>query len=344
MSSAPTSPSPRQSVTTPEGLDRLEAEGRLVEVLDELLADPAAGTDPDLLVALVDLRYRAAAAYHPTGKATWPPELDDPFPEVSGRPPEVPASDLDEVVMGATIRHHGSLIVRGLFDPEQVERTRRSILTAREAQAAGAGAWTGPAYRPFPGLDGMGQALREMVVEHGGIWLADSPAATAQVLDDLARSGAVAAITRHFGSRPLFSLEKSTLRLSEPVYRFTGWHQDGSFLGAGTRALNVWVTLTSCGGDRPAPGLEVVPRRVDEILSTDGDTGTASINGYAVHYAAGDTPVMRPEFDPGDALVFDERMIHRTYLSPEMTEQRFAVECWFFDAAHRPDSYHALLV
>ena len=50
------------------------------------------------------------------------------------------------------------------------------------------------------------------------------------------------------------------------------------------------------------------------------------------------------EFDPGDALLFDERMIHRTFLSESMTEERLAVECWFFDAAHKPASYTALLV
>lgn len=48
-----------------------------------------------------------------------------------------------------------------------------------------------------------------------------------------------------------FSLQKSTLRRSAPVHNFSAWHQDGSFLGPTTRAMNVWVALTACGG---APG------------------------------------------------------------------------------------------
>lgn len=331
----------QELVASEEGRDRLAVDGRLIEALDALVATPEAQTDPDLQTAIVDLRHRAAAVHRPAGRATWPPQIDDPFSEVIGRPPEIHVSDLDDRVMGAAILHHGSLIVRQFFDRDQVERTRRSIMTSSEAQAAGT---ANQAYRPFPGLSKRGLALREMVARHGGVWLADSPAPAAQIIDDLGRSGAVDAITKHFGSRPLFSLEKSTMRRNQPLYRFTGWHQDGSFLGEGTRALNVWVTLTACGGDRPAPGLEMVPKRVDELLDTDGDTGTASINGYAVHYLARDTPVMRPEFDPGDALLFDERMIHRTFLSESMTEERLAVECWFFDAAHKPASYTALLV
>ncbi len=334
----------RDLVASEEGRDRLAADGRLLEALDTLVATPEAQTDPDLQMAIVDLRHRAAAVHRPAGRATWPPEIDDPFPEVVGRPPEIAASELNAGVIGGAILHHGSVIVRGLFDTAQIERTRRSILESSDTHAAGPTAWQGAAYHPFPGVDPQRAALRQMVAEQGGIWLADSPAATAQILGDLDRCGAVAAITDHFGSRPLFSLEKSTMRRNQPEYRFTGWHQDGSFLGAGTRALNVWVTLTSCGGDRPAPGLEVVPARVDEILEADGDTGTASINGYAVHYLARDTPVVRPEFDPGDALLFDERMIHRTFLSETMTQERLAVECWFFDPANRPHEYLALLV
>ncbi|NND66331.1 MAG: hypothetical protein HKN19_01975 [Halioglobus sp.] len=33
---------------------------------------------------------------------------------------------------------------------------------------------------------------------------------------------------------------------------------------------------------------------------------------------------------PGDAVLFDELALHRTGVSPSMTETRYAIEMWFF--------------
>jgi len=76
-----------------------------------------------------------------------------------------------------------------------------------------------------------------------------------------------------------------------------------------------------------------------------GEHGGVGIDGFAVHYAAADTPVIRPEFEPGDAFLFDERFIHRTYLNKEvaMTDERLAVECWFFAPSHPAEQYVSLL-
>ena len=35
-------------------------------------------------------------------------------------------------------------------------------------------------------------------------------------------------------------------------------------------------------------------------------------------------------FKAGDAIIFDEMNMHRTSTLPEMTKNRFAIECWFF--------------
>jgi hypothetical protein len=90
--------------------------------------------------------------------------------------------------------------------------------------------------------------------------------------------------------------------------------------------------------------MEILPRRAEEILPF-GEFGGVGIDGWAVHRTAGDTPVIRPEFDPGDALLFDDRMIHRTYLSEDgaMTHERLAVECWFFAPSHPAENYISLL-
>jgi ectoine hydroxylase-related dioxygenase (phytanoyl-CoA dioxygenase family) len=40
--------------------------------------------------------------------------------------------------------------------------------------------------------------------------------------------------------------------------------------------------------------------------------------------------VLRPEFAPGDALLFDHLLLHRTAAGEEMTRERYAIETWFF--------------
>lgn len=326
--------------------EHLARNGDPVRALDVLVAENQANPAADLQHRMITLRHEAADAYRSAPRSPWPPEFDDPFPDVVGEVPEIAAAQLTSEIMGATIAHHGSLLVRGLFDRDQVERTRSSILASTEAQEAAAEERDPLHFDPVLGLDGMTAVLRKMVVERNGVWLADCPAATAQVIDDLTQVGVVRAIAEHFGERPVISLEKSTLRRVQPQYRFTGWHQDGSFLGPRTRAINIWVPLTPCGGDRPAPGLEVVPARIAELFDTDGGTGTASINGYAVHFWAKERGlrVIQPVVDPGDALIFDELMAHRTYLSETMTEERLALECWFFAPSNPAEKYVSLLV
>ena len=325
-------------------VDRLLDDGDAVAALDAAIAQNRANPSPELQVRLIELRHQAAASYRPDGRRPWPPTCEDPFPDVVGRPPEIEAHKLDGALLGAAVAHHGCLVVRRLLDRNAVERSRTSIEKASETWQRAPEERTTVDYVQTLQVPREQQRNRVAHAQRQNWWLADCPAAAAQVLDDLAATGVIAAIGEHFGERPCFTLQKSSLRRVQPEFRYTAWHQDGSFLGHSTRAMNVWVSLTPCGGDRPAPGLEIVPRRVDEILPF-GEHGGVGIDGFAVHYAAADTPVIRPEFEPGDAFLFDERFIHRTYLNKEvaMTDERLAVECWFFAPSHPAEQYVSLL-
>ena len=53
---------------------------------------------------------------------------------------------------------------------------------------------------------------------------------------------------------------------------------------------------------------------------------------------------MRPIFEPGDVLLFDELFLHATATSPEMDRPRYAVECWFFGPSAYPEGYAPLAV
>jgi hypothetical protein len=337
-------PSTRPELTQAE---RLVADGRVVEAIDLLVAANRRRRDAEIEIRLVDLRHEAARTLEPDrGRSPWPPGYDDPFPDVAGRLPEIEAAVLDPQVLGGAVAHHGGLVVRGLFGDAQVTRTVE-LIDQIQAQREGAPdrPLDGALYRPFD-LNGkrLQEALRDMVASQGGTWMADSPAGTAHVLDELASVGVIDAIAGHLGERPSFSLQKSTLRRSIPKNKLVAWHQDGSFLDEGVRTMNVWLALSRCGGDHPAPGMEVVPKRVPEVLPVDGELTPHSISEALVAEIAADAPVIRPEFEPGDAMLFDERFLHRTYLNPFMTEVRYAIECWLFAPSHRSSGYLPFLV
>ncbi|MBK5289956.1 MAG: phytanoyl-CoA dioxygenase family protein, partial [Acidimicrobiia bacterium] len=244
------------------------------------------------------------------------------------------------------VAHHGALIVRNLLEAGDVRRILEGMHRAQAQLDRPDGddsddesaSW----YQRYPASEGVN--MRSMVQGRGGIWMADSPANTALILDLLTSRGVIAAVAGHFGERPCFSLQKSTLRRLEPTFRLATWHQDGAFLGSDVRTMNVWVALSPCGGDRPTPGLEVVPKRVDEILSLEGGLFPNSIAPEAVEEVAADAPAVCPEFEPGDGILFDERFLHRTYFHANMSEDRYALECWLFAPSHRSPDYLPFLV
>lgn len=123
----------------------------------------------------------------------------------------------------------------------------------------------------------------------------------------------------------------------------TGWHQDGAFLSDEIGSFNFWITLSDCGRD--APGLDLVPKRMDSVLPRDPDgVFKWSLSDGAVERAAGDTPIVRPEFAAGDALLFDHRLVHRTASSSAMPNERYAIESWFFTPSAYPPSQVPLLI
>jgi Phytanoyl-CoA dioxygenase (PhyH) len=319
--------------------DGLAATGRLIEAVDLAAAAYRTSADSTLAIRLVDLRQEAMRLLAPgPGRTPWPPTYSDPYPDVSGRLPEIGVAELTTDALGGAVAHHGAVIVRGMFDDAQVCRTLDAVRQAqawRDERPAEESGW----YRPFPTTNGMTEALRQRAAAAGGTWLADSPVAAARVLDDLASVGAIDVIHRHLGERPCFSLQKSTLRRIPAKQGLATWHQDGSFLDADVRSMNVWIALSRCGGDYPSPGLEVIPRRIPELLPVQDSLSPYSVSFELISEMASETPTIRPEFEPGDALMFDERFLHRTYLDHVMTEPRYALECWFFAPSHSPSSY-----
>lgn len=296
--------------------------------------------EPSGVVAhrLVQLRNECfLAEEHPAPDLAWPPPDPGVFADVQGVP-EVSASDLDVAALRSGLFGHGSLIVRGLLDASQVERLARAVRCAFEAydsiQAGSpvpdAEAWYRP-FEPAPGLEDE----RGWIRGGGGVLAADSPRALAELIEVLAESPVLATIEEHFGERPALSVRKTTLR-DVPPDTTTEWHQDGAFLGAGLRTVNVWLALTPCGVD--APSIDVVARRLAGIVEPGGDGSVFSwsVSDESARRAAGDAGIVRPVFEAGDAILFDDLNLHRTGAGPGLTKHRLAIEAWCFASSAYP--------
>ncbi|MGZ4681219.1 MAG: hypothetical protein ACXWCM_04405 [Acidimicrobiales bacterium] len=320
----------RRSDEALEQADRLVADGRLVDAIRVLTDLNREQRDPEIERRLIDLRFEAFAAQaHPVAPPPWPSSVDDLFP--GELVPEVDRSDLTAESLRSGIANHGSILVRGLLDQQQVARLRDAIDRSIDAFDAV------DADSPRPDLDGWfeqsdrcPEADRQWKRRAGAVLAIDSPRGLFELLEVFGDAGITRLTEGYFGEAPTLLGLKTTLRkVSHVAWRHGDWHQDGSFMGTAIRSLNVWVALTHCGDD--APGLDIVGRRFDGLAQTgtDGASARWSVGTAVAEREAGDA-VVRPVFEPGDALLFDHLMLHRTAIEPEMVNDRYAVEVWFF--------------
>jgi len=257
------------------------------------------------------------------------------------RLPEIAADDLTAPLLRAGILRDGCLLVRGLVDRDDALAFAAMIDQAfaeRDSFEVG-GAPAGGLYEEFvaqPPFDIA--AVRPWMKEGGGILAADSPALFSRMVELLHDAGLPRLAEAYLGERPLLSVHKTTLRKAEPSVAGS-WHQDGSFM-TGARALNLWLSLSRCGDE--APGLDIVPRRLREIVIEPREMYDRERATAHAHEAAGEAPILRPIFEPGDALLFDEMFLHQTGSDPAMPNPRFAIESWFFAGSAFPADYAPL--
>lgn len=324
---------------------RLAEQGDLTGAIEVGTVAARSQADMELLGALARWRHDAFLRQtHPPGLPSWPPSLPDPFPGAQGVP-GIDAQDLTAEILGGAIVHHGSLHVRGLIPHAVAETLQRGIDRALAAQQCAM------AHEPIvdPGWF-VPYNVPEMVAArhwpHGAnaMFTADSPPMLQALIDALGASGVVDRIAEFMGERPALSIAKSTLRRQTAVPT-SGWHQDGAFLGRQVRSVNVWLALSDCG--TTAPGMDVVGRRLPYVVQTNshGAAFDWSVGeGMVDILAQGGAPVQTPDFEAGDALLFDHLMLHRTSLKPGATGTRWAIESWFFAPTDYPYDRVPLLV
>jgi hypothetical protein len=349
MSTVPTRNAPPLSETlaTLASADTLTLSGRRMEAVALLMAAIRRQRSPELERHLARLRTGALPAPHPAaGAGAAASGGSIPLSPASGLP-EIAGDALTPSLIADAIRQHGSLLVRGLLSPAEADTLRRGVENAFDAKDA----WcrgvpedqTNPWYAPLP-LDAASSESRDWVEDGGGVWTADSPRVMFDLLDLYERHGLIDIITAHLGERPVISVNKSTLR-KVPRIVGTDWHQDGAFLGTATRTLNVWLALSPCGED--AAGLDVIPRRIPYVLQT-GSHGAffdwAVGPGMVDILAAGGGAMVSPVFRPGDAMLFDQLMLHRTGKRDGLAKPRFAIETWFFAPSTYPADQIPIIV
>jgi hypothetical protein len=121
-----------------------------------------------------------------------------------------------------------------------------------------------------------------------------------------------------------------------PGHAAHGWHQDGALhFDFGTRPagrvplkmLSCWIALTPCGED--APGLELLRAPMPHLLPPP------ELDPLRVGERYAPADLWRPVMGAGDLLLFGGDTLHRTHVSPMMSNDRISLELRFVAAEDR---------
>ncbi|CAB4883313.1 unannotated protein [freshwater metagenome] len=316
--------------------DELKAE------IDRLTAQNRLSREPETERRLLQLRHMAGMRLVRGGRGA-----DFVAPDYDALPPQRPdglielqAREVTPGLIRAALLRDGALIVRGLVPREDALRLADGIehAVAARDQAEDEGRPDEAVYRefaperPYPPI-----VTREWIREGGGVLGADCPGLAFELQELFINAGVPALAAGYLGEPAVFSVDKTTLRKATPDIP-GGWHQDGKFMGD-VRALNLWLSLSRCGD--VAPGLDLVARRFEGMVATQTEEAILDyqVSQALAEQAAGDRPIIRPIFEPGDAVFFDEMNLHKTGSDPAMPNPRFAVENWFFGPSGFPEAY-----
>ena len=299
--------------------EHLVMQGQFREAITTLTAGNRRNPSIPVEPRRAHLRHEAFFAVpHDALGDPWPPPFEkDVFSGIDGIP-EISASDLSVDTLRAGIFGHGALIVRGLLDPDRCTRLRGSIPLAFAAfdsfESGAADAEASPWYWP---MQTTGIVERSWVRGGGGVLAADSPRMLFDLLETLESTAVPEVLTMHFGERPAISVKKTTLR----------WRFRQIRTRDGIRTAHSWAK----GTDRQRLGCVVTMRgrrsiarrgpksRLDHIVPTgiDGAAFDWSVSDGLAEMAADGCDIVRPIFEPGDAILFDEMNLHRTGAGPD---------------------------
>lgn len=266
------------------------------------------------------------------------PQFDDPFPGHKGLI-EIDGADATPELVNGAVQHHGCVLVRGLLSTDVTDALIADIdqsMAARDAANEGADAEaTSPWYVALPAHPEIPSFRPEARADPNWyrVCTMDSPRTMFNLIEHYEDAGVTDIARAALGTRPVMTGHKWALRRM-PKRKVSGWHQESSVWDSGrpVRTINVWMALNECGID--SPGFDVLPRRETEIVPPDRNFMLSKDTFAAI---SGDDDFASPVYGPGDAMIFDEFLVHRTKTDDAMEGLRYSIESWFFSPAGIPD-------
>lgn len=262
--------------------------------------------------------------------------------------PECHVSELNAEVLKDAMKVHGGLIVRGLFSKKSLEGMNSvidQVLSVCDQPRHERMKVSNKYYNPPSNVasvmpKGVHEltALRQFSAASGSALCVETPSVAEMLLKYYEAHGLKELVSDYLGEPACLSAKKWVLRRSIMDMEDAGWHQDGAFMGTEINTINLWIPLSECGGHTGAPGMDVLPARLNKLATSDGADFDWSVADEVVRSAYGAAKPMAPEFDVGDAFFFDHFNIHRTQSSLNFTRQRYAIETWFFGETSFPKS------
>lgn len=258
--------------------------------------------------------------------------------------PEITAAQLNVDRLRTAVADHGALLVRGMFPQSSVN----TLIHATDRVVDSCAQSTAPIapdiyYNPPDNLASiMPRKNRELAntrnfhCDSGSAMCVEAPSVAEALLQLYEAYGLKQLMEDYLGEPPCLSVKKWVLRRSKLPVSEAGWHQDGAFMGTNLNSLNMWLPLNACGATTGAPGLDVVPQRLYEIVSAEGAQFNWSVSDSLVTGDFAENQPLMPEFNAGDAFFFDHFYLHRTQYRADFTKLRYAVETWFFGASSFP--------
>ena len=185
----------------------------------------------------------------------------------------------------------GATVVRGFLTPDDAANLRRTVDEIYAVMDS---------CERFPN-----KLLGNNFRVWDGVWLKALPAFLRQARPDLAE--------RFEQSLCLVEsqVNRSYFRRHRGMGKRVGWHADAdgaTIFRIAASVINVWMPLDAVGSDLPS--LEVVPRSHTALRGIPMLTGNNRSRDDAFVSALGPSSI--PQLELGDALIFDQFVLHRT--------------------------------
>ncbi len=241
-----------------------------------------------------------------------PPVVTDLFAHTTELP-EIHADQLSRDTLAAGILHHGALLVRQLYNGNQLESLRRTAASQEEAD------------------------------RQDNLPLGCSPYTLLELLEIYEDCGLLNTVRSYLNDEAVLFAERAKLRhhrAERDKYAAIPWHQDVNFFGRKSYGINCWAAVTPCGENNP--GLSIIPRRIEDRLGWNEDDGIApldygrSLPPETLQQLSSQNPIAHPVLQPGDALLFDEMTVHQTALKRWSLDEQVVTISWFFHASKFP--------